>query len=137
MKVVIDGTPFAKQRPRFTKVGNFVKTYTPAETSNYENWVKMCYRQQVGQMMFKEDEPLMVVITAYFSVPKSWSKKNKERALKNEVVPTNAKDVDNIAKIILDALNGIAYLDDHFITDLIVSKRYSDTPRVEVTINTL
>lgn len=137
MKIVIDGTPFAKQRPRFTKVGNFVKTYTPVETSNYENWVKMCYRQQVGQMMFKEDEPLMVVITAYFSVPKSWSKKNKERALKNEVVPTNAKDVDNIAKIILDALNGIAYLDDHFITDLIVSKRYSDTPRVEVTINTL
>lgn len=137
MKVVIDGTPFAKQRPRFTKVGNFVKTYTPVETNNYENWVKMCYRQQVGQMMFKEDEPLMVVITAYFSVPKSWSKKNKERALKNEVVPTNAKDVDNIAKIILDALNGIAYLDDHFITDLIVSKRYSDTPRVEVTINTL
>lgn len=133
-RIVIEGTPFAKQRPRFTKIGNFVKTYTPVETSNYENWVKMCYRQQVGNMMFKDDEPLMVIMTAYFSVPKSWSKKNKEKALNGEIFPTNAKDVDNIAKIILDALNGVAYLDDHFITDLAVMKRYSETPHVNVYI---
>lgn len=131
----VDGEPCVKQRPRFSRVGKYVKTYTPAETTNYENWVKLCYMQQIGEMAYTEDVSLQVSITAFYSVPKAWSKKKTQQALNGEIKPHNAKDVDNTAKIILDALNGVAYKDDHFITDLYVCKRYSDIPRVEITID--
>ena len=48
--------------------------------------------------------------------------------------PIKRPDADNIAKIVLDALNGIAYKDDSQIVDLSVPKRYSDKPRVEIFI---
>ncbi len=133
IKFVIEGTPQVKKRPRFARTGNFVKTYTPIETTNYENWVKLCYKNQIGDM-YSIDEALSVKILAYFDIPKAFSKVKHTKALSGELLPHNAKDVDNIAKIILDALNGIAYADDHYITSLQVIKRYSDIPRVEVEI---
>jgi Holliday junction resolvase RusA-like endonuclease len=41
-------------------------------------------------------------------------------------------DVDNIAKSILDALNGAAYDDDKQVVALMIHKEYSDTPRVDI-----
>lgn len=45
--------------------------------------------------------------------------------------------MDNIAKIILDSLNGLAYLDDKQVTKLVIWKKYGDIPKVEVNINKL
>lgn len=50
--------------------------------------------------------------------------------LKNH--PLKKPDADNVAKIILDALNGIAYLDDKQVVDLGVHKSYNATPGVLV-----
>ena len=50
------------------------------------------------------------------------------------VKPLVKPDLDNIAKGICDALNGIAWKDDKQITDLYVGKRYDENPRVEVDI---
>lgn len=131
----IDGQPQRKQRPRFSRVCNYVRTYTPKETINYENWIKLCYQQQVGQMYSDDDSSLVVNIIAYYQIPKSWSDKKKIQAIRGEIMPHNSIDVDNTAKVVLDALNGIAYKDDHYITDLRVSKRYSNQPCVEVSIS--
>lgn len=49
--------------------------------------------------------------------------------------PTKKPDMDNIIKIIADALNGIAYYDDSQIVDTAVRKFYSDEPRVVVKIS--
>lgn len=132
--VIVDGNPGVKKRPRFTRMGKLVKTYNPEENVSYENWIRLCYKNQIGEMAYKDDDTLKVSIIAYYQVPKSWSKKKTEQALANEIKPTNSKDVDNIAKIILDALNGVAFKDDHYVTDLEVKKRYSDIPRVEIEI---
>lgn len=129
----VPGNPGVKKRPRFCRTGKFVKTYNPEENVSYENWVKLCYQQQVKHKdLFKES--IKVTVHAYFDIPKAFSKVKRKNALSGLELPHNSKDVDNIAKIILDALNGIAYTDDHLITDLEVSKRYSDVPRVEVFI---
>ena len=64
-------------------------------------------------------------ITAYFEVPKSYSKKKKKECLVN-LDYTHKPDVDNIAKIILDSLNGLAYHDDNQISCLLVFKNYTD-----------
>ena len=46
--------------------------------------------------------------------------------------PTIKPDVDNIAKVILDSLNGLAYKDDKQIVFCIISKWYGENPKVEV-----
>lgn len=49
--------------------------------------------------------------------------------------PLKKPDVDNVAKIILDALNGIAYRDDKQVVTLIVKKSYAGESGVGVTIS--
>lgn len=52
------------------------------------------------------------------------------------VRPTKKPDVDNIVKIVLDALNGLAWHDDAQVTFLAVSKEYTGKePFVAVTLN--
>ncbi|MBN3369111.1 RusA family crossover junction endodeoxyribonuclease [Clostridium botulinum] len=128
MKIVIDGKPMGKQRPRFnTKTG---KAYTADKTVNYENWVKLCYQQQCkGEKLTGE---VVAFINAYYVIPKSTSKKNKKDMLAGNIRPTIKPDVDNIAKVILDSLNGLAYKDDKQIIFCAISKWYGENPKVEV-----
>ena len=49
-----------------------------------------------------------------------------------KITHTNKLDCDNLAKIILDSLNGIAYKDDAQVCELLVCKYYGDEPKVEV-----
>ena len=116
----IPGKIVGKQRPKFSRQGNFVKTYTPEKTVNYENWVKMCWMQSEQE---KLSGNIIAVIVARFIIPQSYS--NKKRRELNENPCPKKPDCDNIAKSILDALNGIAYDDDAQIVDLSVSKVYS------------
>lgn len=126
----IKGQPMGKQRPKFSTYGGFVKTYTPKETVNYETLVKMSY---YGLQYFG-DEPLKVTIKAYYQIPKSYSKKKRLMAINGELRPITKPDCDNIAKIICDALNSVAYDDDKQIVELVVQKYYAEEPRTEVTI---
>lgn len=133
MKVdfVIQGKVQAKQRPRFNRYSG--KTYTPNETIAYENWVKTCYLEKYKDKELME-KPLRVTIKAYFEIPKSTSKKRKQQMMDNEILPMVKPDTDNIAKGVLDSLNGIAYKDDKQVVELIVNKFYNNTPYVSVMI---
>lgn len=133
MKVnfVIQGKVQAKQRPRFNRYSG--KTYTPNETIAYENWVKTCYLEKYKDKELME-KPLRVTIKAYFEIPKSTSKKRKKQMMDNEILPMVKPDTDNIAKGVLDSLNGIAYKDDKQVVELIVNKYYNNTPYVSVMI---
>lgn len=120
-----------KQRPKFNRYSG--KVYTPQQTINYENWVKTCFLEQCGEIKPLE-KPLKVIINSYYEMPKSVSKKKKMQMLRNEIVPTVKPDLDNIAKSILDSLNGLAYLDDKQVVYLEVAKFYSDNAYVLVSI---
>jgi Holliday junction resolvase RusA-like endonuclease len=79
---------------------------------------------------------LEVYITAFFPIPKSTSKKNRALMLEDKLLPTKKPDSDNIAKVICDALNGVAYGDDTQIVKLVVNKRYTaEEPKVIVYID--
>ena len=129
MKIIIQGKVQAKQRPRFN--GKF--TYTPEQTKNYENWVKLSFINEYPNFKPLENE-LEVSIKAYFEIPKSVSKKKREQMLNGNIRPTIKPDLDNIAKSILDALNKLAYIDDKQIVLLKVEKLYDASPRVELTV---
>lgn len=128
----IPGEPFGKQRPKFSTAGGFARSYTPKETVSYENLVKMEYERQCGGKMAPGDEEVLAVINAFFSIPKSVSKKKRADMLEGKIRPTKRPDCDNIAKIILDALNGMAYRDDAQVVSAVVGKHYGETPHVEV-----
>ena len=72
ISLYIDGKVQAKQRPRLSRYG----TYTPAQTKNYENWVKLCFINKYPN--FKPlEKALKVNIFAYYEIPRSTSKKRK------------------------------------------------------------
>ena len=135
MKVTftIPGDPKGKGRPRFSRAGAYVKTYTPTETAAYENLVRIEYERQCKHR-FPDDAMLDMRIIAYYSIPKSAGKKKRLKMLDNLIRPTKKPDMDNVIKVIADSLNQIAYKDDTQIVDAQVRKFYSDEPRVVVMI---
>lgn len=135
VEFVVIGEPKGKGRPRFTviKGGAGVRTYTPDATACYENMVALSYRQMCGDV--KLEGEIEADITAYFAIPKSVSKRKREQMLKGEIRHTHKPDTDNIAKIILDSLNGIAYDDDRQVCRLTVNKLYGGRTGVVVRLS--
>lgn len=123
----VPGKPQGKARPRFTRSGH---TYTPGSTAAYEERVKLAYKQAGGG---KLSGFVSADILAVFTVPKSYTKAQRAAALNASFAPKKP-DCDNIAKIILDALNGLAYDDDAQVVKLRVEKRYGMTDHVTVTL---
>lgn len=134
IRFTIPGQPFGKQRPKFSRTGAYVKTYTPKETTSYENLVKLFYNEAAKGKMFPEGAMLDVRIIAYYEIPKSTSKKKRREMLEHRIRPTKKPDWDNIGKIVCDSLNLVAYHDDSAVVDAQVRKFYSETTRVDVMI---
>lgn len=133
VQFTIPGKPMGKQRPRHTRNG---VVYTHDKTVNYEQWVRLCYQEQCGNKTFTT-YPIMVHIHAYFGIPQSASKKQKQLMINGMVKPTKKPDVDNIIKIVLDGLNGIAYADDKQVAIVSCTKEYDEIERVDVMIKSL
>lgn len=129
---VIPGEPKSKLRHRTTKQGF---NYNPKQNIEYENWVKQCYWVKHKQKMLTGQ--IRAEIKAYLAIPKSTSKKKRKEMLEGKIRPTKKPDTDNIAKIVLDSLNTIAFDDDKQVVDLRVEKYYSEEPRVEVILEEL
>ena len=126
----IPGKVQAKQRPRFSKSGI---VYTPKETRVYEDFVRVCYSDYANQYQWEPyDGQLRAEIEVFIQVPKSDSKLNKQAKIIGEIRPTIKPDCDNLAKSLLDSLNGWAYQDDKQIVELEVKKFYSEESGVRV-----
>lgn len=134
VKFEIPGIPVGKGRPKFARVENFTRTYTPEKTANYESYVKLLFQEAAQGKTFREDAELDVRILAYYDIPKSVSKKKRGMMLEKILRPTKKPDLDNCIKIITDALNKVAYRDDAMIVDIQARKFYAEQPKVVVTI---
>lgn len=119
----VPGPPVSKGRPRATTRHGRVRLVTPEQTERGEAWVRHCWLDQVGQTLFTV--ALHVEIEVVLGVPRSWSRFRQQQAFKGHVRPTRKPDLDNTAKACLDALNGIAWLDDSQVDRLLVVKRYA------------
>lgn len=129
----VDGAAVPKQRPRIS--GR--QAYTPKRTKDYEGRVLAAFRSSYSGFYpaFGKDTPVWVCIYIIQAIPKSWSKKKQHMAEAGEIFPLGRNgDIDNIAKSILDALNGFAYEDDCQVTRLMISKEYGSEPRAIVQI---
>lgn len=135
--VFLPGDPRGKGRPRSTiikpKFGNpFISVYTDEETRAYEKALKWSAKAAMkGNAPL--DGPLRIVVTVSIKVPKSWSKKDRDRALSGVIRPTGKPDVDNYLKAI-DSLNEVVWTDDSQVVDARVMKLYSESPSLHVEV---
>ena len=130
---VIHAPPIGKIRHRSMVLPNgMIHNYNTKKNTDYEKLVKTEFKKQCPHTYF--DGEIEVIINAYFPIPKSWNKRKQKEALEGIFRPIVKPDVDNISKIVLDSLNGVAFDDDKSVTDLHIHKWYSNEPRVEVTI---
>lgn len=133
IKFTVLGRPQAKQRPKFSRRGKHITTYTPKETQTYEKLVRKSALEQCKEQLDKEYVgAVKLKILAFYEPPKSYSNKKKKLLMNNPYLKKS--DADNIAKIICDSLNKVAYYDDSQIYSLEVYKYYSEKNRVEVII---
>lgn len=133
IKLTISGPPKGKQRPRICRVNGRSMAYTPKETIEYERLVRASYTA-VFKVKFERNLPIEISILALYSVPKYVSRKTKELMLNGRLFPTKKPDADNIIKVILDALNGLAYRDNVQICRVYFEKMYAEIPETKVLI---
>ncbi len=131
----VEGIPVAKGRPRFRRYGKFVGTYTPAKTLAAEK--KLLSNVNKYKPSTPISEPIHLDITFFMPIPKSTSKRKAELLCKEQKPHIKRPDLDNLVKLVKDALNGIFWNDDSQIFSMNVSKKYSDCPSTEITISTI
>ena len=134
---VIPYEPMGKERPRAYSCHGHTQVYTPYKTREYEEMIKTIYSLQVGHKRFPDDAEILLEVIACFAVPKSTSKTKRELMLNGGILPRKKPDYDNIAKIITDALNGVAYKDDSQIVWADIRKKYAKNPCVYVTLTSI
>lgn len=121
--------PRGKGRPRFTRQGH---VYIDSETRAYERQIRHAFLAAGGVTV--SGQPVAVIIRAFHRVPKSWTLARQRAALSGEMPAVCKPDADNIAKAVLDALNGLAWADDRQVVSLHITKGYGVTPRLEIAV---
>lgn len=134
IKFTVPGAPVGKGRPKVsTRGGKFAKMYTPEKTANYETLVALAAQQaMVGRTLLAG--PVEVQMAILLPIPASWSKKKQAAAIAGQVYPTKKPDADNVVKAIFDGINGVVWNDDVQACDIVVRKRYAETPGVQVLV---
>lgn len=132
IKLIIYGEPVPQGRPRFTTVDGHARAYDPAKSKSFKQYVKLVASQNRPPELLTG--PIQMDVKIYKGTLKSFSKKKAEQAEKGELRPLTKPDVDNYVKGIKDALKSVVWKDDSQVVDLHISKWYSATPRIEITI---
>lgn len=101
------GEPVSKSRVRFTGYGSKTRAYTPAKTKAAETAVALNFRAAGGQF---EPDPEVT-----FAVKATFYNGTRQR-----------RDVDNMLKLILDGLNGVAWVDDTQVMEVMGRKRFTN-----------
>lgn len=132
----VPGDPKALKRHRSFQRGKFKGTYDPSTNDKADFLAKALESKPAVPY----DEALCVSLKFYFARPKGHYRSGSKAHLLKETAPTyhtGTPDADNLAKFVCDSFNGIFWKDDSRISELLVSKQYSDVPHVEIYIKKL
>lgn len=121
-KFEVLGEIVGKERPRVNMYT--YRVYTPNKTKDYEFLVQQYFRMQYPKYETLKGR-ISINIIAYLKIPQSTSKTKVQEMLENKISPTKKPDVDNIAKSILDAMNGVVFEDDNQVSKISVEKRFA------------
>ena len=128
-RLVVLDEPVAAQRPRFSRRAGHA--YSPSRTQDAEYRIRRDAERAWGDRAPLEGA-VSVTIRALLRMPVSIPKKRQETAR-----PTGPRnDADNLAKTVIDALDGVVYRLDGQVTRLLIEKDYArdGRPRWEITV---
>lgn len=136
MKFEFDIEPVEQARPRAIRMGKGIRLYDPKKVTVFKRQLGMLARQQMLDRGLKPfDGPLEVCMEFYRPVQASLSRKERARRLSGVHRPTVKPDLSNYIKALEDGLNGIIWIDDNRIVQIVAEKKYSDRPRVVIEVN--
>ena len=119
----VEGKIVGKERPRVNMYSGNV--YTPTKTKDYETLIQQAFLIKYRKQPRIEGR-LSVSIIAFFKIPTSIKKSDRELMINDVISPTKKPDVDNIAKVVLDGLNNFVFKDDNQVSKIFVEKKYTD-----------
>jgi len=122
-------TPVGKSRPRFTNGG---RTYTLTATKEAENNVRLAW--DAADRPYLGEGPIRLVVGVHVTRPKSHftSKGALSATGRRAFMPTSRPDLDNVVKLIADALNGLAWKDDAQLAVVTITRMWRDYPGIDV-----
>jgi Holliday junction resolvase RusA-like endonuclease len=132
IQFTVYGEPVAQGRPRATMVNGHIRMYDPKKSSDFKSYVRLVAADHRPDKLL--EGPISLTVKVYKKTLKSFSKKKIAAAEAGQLRPTSKPDVDNYVKGVKDALKNVIWKDDSQVVDLHISKWYSETPRVEITI---
>lgn len=120
--------PVPKGRPRFSRKSGFA--FTPAKTRKAEeSFTALAAEHRPSTPI---EGAVQLVIAFAMPIPKSASKKDKAAMLAGDLLHTKRPDIDNLAKLVVDAMSEVFFVDDKQVNCLILSRGYSDMPGTHV-----
>lgn len=131
--ITIPIRPVPKQRPRFNYKTKHA--YTPTKTEEYEKAIAEYWRQATNGFSYDREQPLVVNLGFGLPIPKSTPKYKRHMMQDGTIKPTKKVDVDNLAKAVMDALNGVAWGDDSQVVKVSIYKEYAKEPYVYIYIH--
>lgn len=139
IKFTYHGEAVGKGRPRYSRRGEYVHTYTPQKTKNFEDALRFEFMASNCEAMpvYDREVALKAKVLVGVQIPKSYSKKKQALCRDRFISPSKKPDIDNILKAVFDALNGYAFADDVQIVQVYAEKVYAEEPFVEVEIDEL
>lgn len=137
IKFIYYGEAVGKGRPRVSRRGNYVHTYTPEKTRVFEDAIRFEFLASNCEQMpvYPRETPLRMTVRIGVGIPQSYSKKKQALCRDGFIVPNKRPDLDNIYKAVADSLNGYAFADDSQIVVITAWKEYAENPFVEVIID--
>ncbi|CAO3447897.1 hypothetical protein [Azospirillum argentinense] len=134
LSIRLDGPVVGKGRPRFVRATG--RTYTPAATEHYEGALRLAAQSAMSGRALIE-RPCSVEVHVDVIATEGWPAWKRAGAISGGVAATGKPDIDNIAKIVMDAFNKVVWLDDSLVTDLRVSKAFADRPGLTIYVQPL
>ena len=136
MRFELDISPVEQARPRATRMGKGIRLYDPKKVTVFKRKLGILAKQQMLDRGLEPfDGPLEVRMEFYRPVQASISKKERARRLSGVHRPTVKPDLSNYIKALEDGLNGIIWVDDNRIVQIVAEKKYSDRPRIVIEVN--
>jgi len=125
IRVTIATNPVAKGRPRVAFRNGKIWSYNPHKTENAQNFI-MERLMRHKDKCFAKNVPVKLTLVFYRIKSKSLPKR--------ETLPFRKPDLDNFAKLVCDAINGILIVDDAQITTMILRKRWANDGKGHIAI---
>lgn len=137
---IINGEPIAKQSFRYAirkgKDGkDFVSKYQKSDIVKAEQYIGWEVKRQLPKNFAPFDVAIGIRALFVFPIPNAFTKKQRAQIEANEVIFKDTKpDFDNLQKLLLDAMQGIVYVNDSRIVKAEAVKIYGKVPRIEVEV---